>query len=118
MTTELYDRTMQFADAEEDRERGELLRKVWAQTPWMVDAYTGGCGNERSREMQWWCRDQFGPECWPIHGHPGTWQRGGVTMSGWTWYGFASEEQMQQFLARWPEPDNTQAKPTREAGSA
>jgi len=80
----------------------QLMRKVWDGTPWMCDAYTGPTAGDRDDEIYKWCRDKFGPEAWPIHGHPGRWHRGGATVFGWTWMGFATEQMMQQFLDRWP----------------
>lgn len=34
----------------------------------------------------------------------GRWLRGGVTIDGWTWVGFDTEEAMQRFESRWPSP--------------
>lgn len=90
----------------------DLTRSVWAGTPWMVDAFTGPSMDDRSREMMDWCRNEFGVESWPIHGKPGNWHRGGVTLYGWTWMGFATEEMMLKFIERWPAPNNqVQAAP-------
>jgi hypothetical protein len=88
----------------DDPDRAALMRQVWEGTPWMVDAFTDGTGSGRDREMRDWCREQFGPEAWPIHGRPGQWQRGSATINGWTWFGFATKAQMDQFIARWPQP--------------
>lgn len=80
--------------------------KVWGPTPWMVDVYTGGYSNslEREQKIREWCAAQFGPESSPIHGRVGTWHRGGATINGWTWMGFATREQMEQFMDAWPTP--------------
>lgn len=99
--TDLFRRTMAWADANEDEERAELMHKVWRGTPWMVNAYTGNVYDGREREVMEWCRENFGPEAWPIHGKPGEWHRGGATINGWTWMGFATEEMMNQFCERW-----------------
>ncbi|WP_278366920.1 hypothetical protein [Marinobacter salarius] len=98
--SELYQR--QIAECDD-----KLMHKVWDGTPWMIDAYTGGMarGDERYREIMEWCRDQFGPEAWPIHGKPGDWHCGGATVMGWTWLGFATKEMMDKFAAAWPVPD-------------
>ena len=48
-----------------------------------------------------WCRERFGPEAWPIHGHPGQWHRGSAIIHGWTWMGFATEAMLREFLAEW-----------------
>ena len=103
MSTDLYKRTIAFNHG--NTERNDLMRKVWNGTPWLVDAHTGSPDDDRYREMREWCREQFGPECWPIHGKPGTWQTGSVTIYGWTWFGFATEDQMKQFLEAWPSPE-------------
>lgn len=104
MPTALYDRMLAFNH--EDEERAALMRMVWEGTPWMVDAYTGGYGeNGRMRDMMRWCYDTFGDQASPIHGCPGTWQQGCATIYGWTWFGFASEVDMDRFMARWPAPE-------------
>jgi len=101
--SELYQRVITYFD--KDEERDELSREVWSGTPWMVDAYTGKIENfGRYREIMDWCREQFGPEAWPIHGKPGSWHCGGATVMGWTWMGFATEDMMNQFIERWPSP--------------
>ena len=99
--TDLYRRTLAYDYG--DDERNELMREVWSPTPWMIDVNTGRCGEDLDREIRFWCHDTFGEECWPIHGRPGVWQRGSATVFGSTWYGFATEEMMHQFLARWPQ---------------
>ena len=98
--TDLYRRTMERA-GKEGRDRAELMREVWSGTPWMVDAYTGSISDHRYDEIMDWCRDQFGPEAWPIHGEEGLWHSGSATVYGYTWMGFASEEIMEQFIQRW-----------------
>lgn len=97
MSSELHQR--QIANCDD-----ELMHQVWDGTPWMVDAYTGSISNEgRYREMMEWCRDEFGPEAWPIHGKPGDWHCGGATVFGWTWMGFAAKDMMEKFIERWAE---------------
>lgn len=100
--TQLYRDTLAFDYGDQDR--ADLMKKVWSGTPWMVDAYTGSMSEPRDREMCEWCRDKFGDEAWPIHGRPGAWQRGGVTIYGWTWFGFETEEMLRQFIEAWPVP--------------
>jgi hypothetical protein len=103
MATALYDRMVAFNY--EDDERAALMRKVWDPTPWMVDAYTGNYVDGREREMLLWCFDTFGDQASPIHEKPGTWLRGSATVDGWTWFGFATEADMDRFVARWPAPE-------------
>lgn len=98
--TDLYHRNMEWAESNGDR--GKLMHQVWDGTPWMVDVYTGNIENfGRFREIMEWCREQFGPEAWPIHGKPGAWHSGGATVMGWTWIGFATEDRMERFRERW-----------------
>ena len=101
--TDLYRRALAFND--DDAERKALMAQVWRDTPWMVDAYTGSHDDNRRLDLMQWCREQFGPEAWPIHGRPGQWHSGGATVHGWTWMGFATEEQMRRFVDRWPAPN-------------
>ena len=85
----------------------DLQRKVWDGTPWIVDVYTGGSANvDRDRSIILWCADHFGEEAWPFTDEPraGRWKRGGATVFGWTWYGFDTEEAMNEFRAAWPDP--------------
>ena len=94
----LFARAMKHADEDEDRERGELMRKVWEPTPWMLDVFDGGPGVDgRELEIRNWCNRHFGRESSPIHGHAGLWHRGNVTIHGRTWYGFATKEMMERF---------------------
>lgn len=80
----------------------ELMHKVWDNTPWMMDAFTGAVNSTRWHLMNEWCRENYGPEAWPIHGKPGQWHRGGATIHGWTWFGFATEAMMTYFAESWP----------------
>jgi len=96
--SDLYQR--QIAPSED-----ELMHKVWDGTPWMVDAYTGSISNTgRYREIMEWCQEHFGPEAWPIHGKPGDWHCGGVTIDGWTWMGFRTKGMMERFCKAWSAP--------------
>ncbi len=78
-----------------------LMHQVWDATPWMVAAFTGSPDDDRSREIMEWCRDEFGPEAWPIHDKPGDWHSGGAIIDGWAWMGFSTQEQIDTFIARW-----------------
>lgn len=71
----------------------------------MIDVYTGALDNDRIKEIKDWCREQFGAEALPILDNPGNWQTGTVTLFGWTWMGFATEEQMNKFIERWLTPE-------------
>jgi hypothetical protein len=80
----------------------------WSRHPWMVDAYTGD--ETRDDLMRKWLLAQIGHQAHPVHRVRGEWQRGLVTINGWTWIGFATREQMYRFLAKWT-PDDWEIKP-------
>lgn len=102
MPTELYRRMLDYW--KDDPESLALNRRVWEPTPWMVHAFTGpGHPDPRDSEIRHWCWDNLGPYSAPIHDRPGVWRDGNATVHGWTWYGFATEDMMRQFLARWGE---------------
>lgn len=104
MTTYLYQRMLAFDYG--DQERSALMKEVWEGTPWMVETYSGRCGEERERNMMHWCYETFGEQASPIHERPGNWQRGGATIHGWTWFGFSTEAEMLSFMERWPIPES------------
>lgn len=109
MATDLYRRSTEWAEKRQDPRGLALHHKVWDATPWMVNAYTGRIGDERDAEIREWCSEQFGDEAWPIHGRPGLWHRGGGTVNGWTWIGFATQEMMDRFEAAWPAPEGVES---------
>lgn len=90
-------------------EHGDLSRRVWAGTPWIIDAYTGRVSDDRTYEMLHWLADEMGEQAWPLgpSPRPGRWWRGSATVNGWTWFGFASEADMQAFQDAWPNPKDT-----------
>jgi hypothetical protein len=106
MATSLYDSMIAFNYG--DAERAAIMREVWDPTPWMVDAFTGGCGGARERDMMDWCFEQFGQQSFPLHGRPGRWMQGCATVHGWTWFGFAEKTDMDRFIARWPAPEGVE----------
>lgn len=99
VATELYDRVMarKFGG---DADIGDLTRKVWEPTPWMIDVFTGD--ERRTLEIIEWCHAELGSESSPIHERVGSWHRGGAPIHGWTWFGFSSRGAMELFEARWP----------------
>lgn len=103
--TDLYRSALAFNADDHDAKRKALMAKVWCGTPWMVDAYVGSCETRRRHDVMKWCRDQFGLEARPIHGHAGQWRSGGATINGWSWMGFATEDQMRRFMDCWPTPN-------------
>lgn len=95
----LYQRAMAYYDSNDMDP--ELQHLVWDGRPWMLDVFTNGVASDRYRQIMLWCRKTFGDECRPIHGKPGVWQSGHATVYGWTWFGFDTEERMQQFQEKW-----------------
>ena len=69
MATDLFHRTLAYNYG--DDERSDLMRKVWSVTPFMVDCQTGSPDDDAYRRIMQWCRDNIGPEAWPIHGRDG-----------------------------------------------
>lgn len=114
MATELYERVIAFDYG--DAQRSDLMQRVWARTPWMVNAYSGSYDDPRSREMMHWLY-QSGPECSVINEREGRWQRGGATVHGWTWFGFATRAEMDRFITAWPTPEDV-APCTNQIGGA
>lgn len=111
MSTCLY-RDYILAD---DGPHGDLNRQVWAGTPWVVDVFTGRISppdNERDYAIRHWLHDKMGEPSRPFGDEPkyGRWWRGGATVHGWTWFGFATEADMQTFLAAWPNPEESGPK--------
>lgn len=107
MSTRLYEQYI-LAD---DGPHGDLTRKCWQGTPWVVDVFTGRCSEDRDCAIRQWLHDTMGDQAWPYGDEPrtGRWFRGGATVNGWTWFGFATEEDMNAFLAAWPNPPDTAA---------
>jgi len=100
---DFYADVMAYYEAHED-DGGALQHKAWDGTPFMVDWYTGQTADDRDLSMQNWCRQKIGDEAWPLHGKPGRWHRGGVTVHGWTWFGFETQALLDAFTAAWPVP--------------
>lgn len=95
-----------LANAEEDG----LSLRVWSGTPWIASLFTDD--DRRRRQMVEWMHDQFGPSAFPFgdQPQPGRWREGNATVFGWTWFGFSTEEEMDQAVAFW-KPE--EAAPTR-----
>lgn len=98
MSTALHKRILAFDYG--DQERTDLMIKVWAVTPFVVNVRTGSVNSETEREITEWCREKFGPDAWPIHGKPGKWQRGSATVHGETFMGFDTAETLAVFMGR------------------
>lgn len=99
--TDLYRRIISYEYRTD--EQSDLQRKVWSPTPWVVNVFEGRNDDMMYFEIGEWCRENIGPESSPIHEMQGEWRRGGATVDGWTWYGFATEEIMNRFLEAWPQ---------------
>ena len=108
MSTELYQRMIEQSPT--CAGGAELAHRVWDGTPWMVNIYTGSHPDPRDRDILEWCYEEFGEQANPFgpEPQPGRWRRGSATIHGWTWYGFASQEDMEKFVAAWPTPEGVQ----------
>ncbi|MEQ8511530.1 MAG: hypothetical protein RLN67_13820 [Algiphilus sp.] len=98
--TDLHRRVLAHDHGSESR--NELVRRVWADHPWVIDVQTDSPGCDKYREMCEWLHDRFGRQASPIHSIPGEWQFGGATIDGWTWLGFAEKADMLAFIEAWP----------------
>jgi hypothetical protein len=115
--TPLYHSIIEHANGDGPCHDLELTHKVWDPTPWVVDVYLGDRENTSTPLRQdecaikRFCRANFGKESWPMHDEPAAWYSGGAIVDGWTWFGFDSEQKMNQFLEAWPDnsmpPDKT-----------
>jgi len=103
VSTELY-RSIIDWNARRGEDDVRLAHEVWDMTPWVVDVYEGPRRGEGYKERMQWCRDKFGDEAWWPSARKGGWQRGCATVDGWTWWGFDTEEKMNEFVAAWPSP--------------
>lgn len=107
--TSLYTRMCAFDHG--DAERNALMAHVWSSTPWMLNTKTGSMADPEGivawQRIRAWCENNIGDEAFPIHGRDGQWQFGGATVFGWTWVGFATEDQMRRFMAAFPECEPT-----------
>lgn len=106
MASDLYRRVMAWNDEQGMPDRTALAHRIWDDTPWMVNCYSGSVGDDRCRSMIEWCFRQFGDQAWWPTGRPGAWQRGSATINGWEWWGFDTEDKMLDFMAAWPKPDD------------
>lgn len=101
MSTPLYERTLAYDYG--DKERSDLMAKVWTVTPYMVNVKTGSPTDETFMEIREWCTETFGREAWPIHGYEGSWQTGSATVYGETFMGFATASDLAMFSSRFPD---------------
>jgi len=110
-----YRRHCEWAHANLDAEGIALYHKVNDPTPWVIDVRLPESNSREWFDMLEWCGEQFGPESWPIHDRPGAWYRAGATVHGHTDMGFATEEMMERFIAKfpdriWPDPEAERTK--------
>lgn len=103
-TTDLYRSVIEFEPSNEAATA--LAHEVWDGTPWMIDVYAGSFNEVRRYDILHWCHDTFGRQADPFgpDPRPGRWRQGNATVDGWTWFGFATEADMQQFIEHWPNP--------------
>ncbi len=103
MGTDLYQSIIDW-NARQSAELLRLAHEVWDMTPWVVDVFEGANRDMGYMDRMHWCRERWGDQAWWPSGLKGAWQRGGATVDGWTWWGFDSEDKMNEFLAAWPSP--------------
>ena len=103
MSTTLHKSMLAFNH--HDSERDQLMRDVWAGTPWMLNVRTGSVNSEDWYKVSGWLRTRFGLPAFPFgdNPRPGFWQLGGATLYGWSWIGFSTEDYMNEFVAEFPD---------------
>ena len=101
MGTALYDRILEMSKSDPDA--GELMRKVWAPTPWVINVRDFEPNSKEWFDFVRWAIEELGDESSPIHEQAGVWKRGNATLFGWAWYGFAAEHLMDKFMRRYPD---------------
>ena len=88
-----------------DPDLREVNLKTWSPTPWMADVLMTDAENEDRRDaLRAWCYAHFGAEATHNFDDPACWRQSCVTMRGYSWFGFAKEEQMNRFLQQFPSP--------------
>ena len=106
---ELYGHGM--AKSHDQHPQPHTLQEACGGTPFGVNAYTGPLGECRIEDIREWCCDHYGPEAWPRGGQAGEWYSGSTTINGWTWFEFATETMMTDFLEAWPAPGDAKPLP-------
>lgn len=101
--TPLYSRMFEVLEAD----KHELMHKVWDPTPWIINVETLSPSTEEGIRrwdiMRDWLISNIGVESYTIHGYVGAWHRGGATVCGWTFFGFATEDMMHKFVEQFKE---------------
>jgi hypothetical protein len=95
----------------------KLSEEQWGPTPWMIDVFFGHSNsydNTEEMKIKSWLYHNLGPESSPMHGKEGLWHRAHVTLHGWSWVGFKTEDLLRRFLKVFPQPErqNTCRTPT------
>lgn len=85
-----------------------LNLEVWSPTPWMTDVFVEN--DDVRHTMRNWLNQNLGPESEPFRKREGSWHISCVTMRGYCWYGFATEELMKRFIKRFPSPPKTNVR--------
>jgi hypothetical protein len=96
-TTPLYASVMAFNSSASEHDA--FMRELWTRTPWMIDVKTGNINSDSWREIFDWLRKTFGKEG-SIWADDAEWRSGNATIFGWTWIGFKTKAQMEQFITR------------------
>ena len=86
-------------------EFAEINRKTWSPTPWVIDVFIPT--DESKHVIRNWLIYNFGPESEPSCEVKGSWRASFVTVHSFCWYGFKTEDLMNRFLAKFPQPKRT-----------
>lgn len=106
MGSQVYRDAVEWYEKNGEADDLRLFHKAWDMTPWMINTYDGSMVRDtRYRDMIEWCCKRWGDQAWWPAQRPGAWQRGSVTIHGWTDWGFDTEAKMNEFAAAWPVPD-------------
>ena len=101
MSTPLYEKIVSFEY--HDKKTTELVRKVWAGTPWVINVRDFGVNSREWFDFVEWACIELGPESCAWNDYKGDWYRAGATVNGLTNYGFSSKGRMRRFMARYPD---------------
>lgn len=75
------------------------IRAYWSKHTFITECFEKDLAGARA--MRDWCAAKWGEEANPFLNRPGVWLRGFIAIDGWAWYGFATEEALEEFKAEW-----------------
>lgn len=101
MATQLYHKIVSYEY--HDKALTELMRKVWAGTPWVINVRDFDANSREWFDFIEWANVEIGPESCAWNNYQGCWAKASVIVNGLTDYGFSTEQKMRQFMARYPD---------------